>query len=140
MADSDRPRTILVLGAGEYQLAVFERLRAAGFRAVAVDRDPDAPGFAVADEHAIADVADLLAVLEVARAHDVSGVMSLNEFGVRSAAHATAALGLPGNTPETALAATDKGHMRERWQSEGVSNPPFRVAAAAGQARAAWRE
>jgi biotin carboxylase len=133
-------KSVLVLGAGRYYVRAIEEVRAAGYRAVVVDRDGDAPGLAIADAAHVVDLADPVAVLDVARAERVDGVLPLNDFGVRSAAHVASALGLRGLTPETAELACDKGLMRERWARDGLPGAAFRVAANADEARRAAAE
>ena len=80
-------KTLLMLGGSIYLVRTIEAVRDAGYRAVVVDRDPDAPGLAVADvSHAI-DMVDADAVLALAREERVDGVMPLTDFGVPTAAH-----------------------------------------------------
>lgn len=130
----------MVLGAGEYSLHVIGEVRAAGYRAVVVDRDASAPGLAVADAPHPVDFADAPALRRLASAERVAGVLALNDFGVRSAASVCAALGLRGLTPVTAELASDKGRMRRRWQRDGLAQPEFRIVHDAGEARRAAAE
>jgi biotin carboxylase len=130
-------KTVLVLGGGSYYVRAIERVRAAGYRTVVVDRDAAAPGLAIADAAHAVDLADPDAVLGVARRHGVDAVLPLNDFGVRSAARVADELGLRGLTPESAELACDKGLMRERWARDGLPGPPFRVATTWEQAEVA---
>lgn len=133
-------RSVLVLGAGLYHLPAIEQVRAAGFRAVVVDRNPAAPGLAMADASHVVDVADRAAVIDAARAERIAGVLPLNDAGVPTAAAVSAALGLPGLTPETAEVACDKGLMRRRWARDGLAQPAFRIVRDAQEAGRAAEE
>lgn len=130
--------TLLVLGAGAYYARVIRQLRDAGIRTVAVDRDPAAPGLALADAGHAVDLSDADAVLALIEREPVDGVLPLNDFGVPTAARVAGHLGAPGLTAETAAIANDKGLMRERWDEHGLPNAAFRVATdRAGAERAA---
>ncbi len=120
-------KSLLLLGAGIYYVRAIEEVKAAGYRTVVVDRDPGAPGLAIADAPHAIDLSDPDAVLTVAASEHVDAVLPLNDFGVRSAARVADALGLRGLTPRTAELACDKGLMRERWRLDGLSQPCFRV-------------
>lgn len=133
-------KTILVLGAGFYNRRVFAQIREIGFRVVAADRNPDAPGFAFVDQAEAVDITNPEGILEVARRHRVDGVMPINDFGVPTAAFVTQALGLPGVTPETAEAATDKGVMRDHWKRAGLAIPRYRVIRSLEEAKTAVAE
>ena len=70
-------RRLLVLGAGPAQLGLLQAARARGdLEVIAVDRDPQAPGFALADERAVLSSEDEEAVDRLARARDVDGIVS----------------------------------------------------------------
>ncbi len=133
-------KSLLVLGAGEYSLHVIDEVRAAGYRAVVADRDPSAPGLAVADAPYPTDFADAAALCRLAAAERVDGVLALNEFGVGSAGAVNAALGLRGTTPATARLARDKARMRGRWSRDGLAQPEFRVVTSAEEAGRAAAE
>jgi biotin carboxylase len=133
-------KSLLVLGGGTYYLRALEAIRDAGYRTVVVDRDPAAPGLAIADVGRAIDMVDAPAVLALARAERVDGVMPLNDFGVPTAAHVAHALGLRGLSPRTAELACDKGLMREQWERDGLANAAFRVVVSPDEARAACAE
>ena len=70
-------RRLLVLGAGPAQLGLLEAARARGdLEVIAVDRDPQAVGFALVDERAVLSTEDEEAVDRHARATDVDGHVS----------------------------------------------------------------
>ena len=122
-------KRILILGANRFYLRVMELLRAGGFDVLAVDRDPSAPGRNVADAFAAIDIIDHDAVLAWASAMAIDGVMAVNDFGVRTASHVAAALGLVGLSRDAAERANDKGLMRDCWRDAGLPIPAYQVVA-----------
>jgi biotin carboxylase len=71
-------KTVLFVGAGRHQRRAILRAKELGLRVVAVDRNPDAPGLAAADAGEAVDFTDVAAVTEVARRHDVDGVLTVS--------------------------------------------------------------
>jgi biotin carboxylase len=118
--------TVLFLGASVSQVAAIQRVREAGHEVVAVDSDPDAVGFAVADFAEAVDFVDLDRVIDVARRYRVGGVIAVStDRAVPIAAAVAEHLGLPGIGVETARVMTDKAAMRVRLREHGISQPLF---------------
>jgi biotin carboxylase len=119
-----RPR-LLVLGAGAAQLGLLEAARARGLHVVAVDRDPQAQGFALADERAVISSEDEPAVERLARARGVDGLISPGaDWPVAVAARVAERLSLPHPVDAaTAVLATSKARQRERLAVAGVPQP-----------------
>jgi biotin carboxylase len=119
-------RTVLFVGAGRHQRRALGRVKELGARVVAVDRNPDAPGFEHADAAEVVDFADIAAVAEVGSHHSVEGVMTFAaDRAVPVVAGVAAALGLPGIGTETAHMMTNKIAMRRRLADAGVPQPRF---------------
>jgi biotin carboxylase len=115
---------LLVIGAGEAQVAGIHRARAMGLAVVAVDANPAAPGLAVAQHSLVADIKDAGTIIGLARAHRVAGVCAFSvEAAVRSVAAVAEALRLPGPSVTAARNATDKQRMRECWTAAGLASP-----------------
>jgi biotin carboxylase len=132
------PGTILFVGAGRHQRRAIERVRDLGSRVVAVDRNADAPGLALADEAEVVDFSDAAAVTEVGRRHDVEGVMTVaSDRAVPVVAAVAEALGLPGIGGDTAHVMTHKVAMRRRLAEHGVPQPRFAAVRTHAEARAA---
>lgn len=123
-----RPR-LLVLGAGPAQLGLLAAARDLGVSAIAVDRNPDAPGFALAAKRALVSVEDEPAVDRLARAEDVDGLISPGaDWPVGIAARVAERLRLPHPiSPATAVLAITKTRQRERLAAAGVPQPRSRV-------------
>jgi biotin carboxylase len=119
-------RSVLFVGAGRHQRRAIERARALGLRVVAVDRNADAPGLAVADAAETVDFRDVDAVTDAARRHDVDGVLTVSaDRAVPVVAAVAEAMGLPGIGNDTAHAMTHKIAMRRRLADAGVPQPRF---------------
>jgi len=117
----------------------MRRVQSAGHRVVAVDGDPAAVGFAVADEWACIDFgADVDAVAEFAARASVSGVLAIStDRAVPVAAELAERLGLAGPGRETARAMTDKAVMRATLERHGLAQPRFAVVGEDADLRAA---
>jgi biotin carboxylase len=133
-------RRILVLGAGLYNGPVLTQLKRAGFHVLAIDRDPKAPGAALADEFMPIDISDREAVSAWAAKQGLDGIMPINDYGTRTAAFVAAKLGLPGITEAAADASCDKGRMRDAWAAAKLPVPGYRVVATVGDVTSAAAE
>src|SRR5207237_199294 len=69
-------KRLLVLGAGSAQLGLLEAAQQRGIYVIAVDRDPAAPGFRLADRRAIVSAEDEPAIDRLAGAGRVAGVIA----------------------------------------------------------------
>ncbi len=117
---------MLFVGAGRHQRRALARLKELGARVVAVDRNPDAPGFGTADVGEAVDFGNVGAVTEVGRRHGVRGVMTFAaDRAVPVVAGVAEALGLPGIGTEAAHVMTNKIAMRRRLADAGVPQPRF---------------
>jgi biotin carboxylase len=118
-----RRARLLVLGAGPAQLGLLEA--AAGrsdLDVVAVDRDPQAPGFVFAGERAVLSTEDEQGVERLARAREIDGLVSPGaDWPVGVAARVAERLGLPHPVDAaTAAAATSKARQRDLFAAHGV--------------------
>lgn len=117
-------KKLLVIGAGEAQLAGIRRARELGCAVVAVDANPAAPGLKLADRALVADIKDPAPILAQARAERIDGVCAFSvEAAVRTVAAVAGALRLPGPSVDAAINATDKRRMRELWAAAGLPSP-----------------
>ncbi|MGN6429409.1 MAG: hypothetical protein ACTHNB_01600 [Gaiellaceae bacterium] len=113
---------LLVLGAGRQQLGLLRAARQRGVVVVAVDRDPAAPGFALADRRALISFEDEPALHRLAEAERISGVISpANDWSVGIAARVAHRLGLSHPLdPRAAALAASWLRQRERFAEAGV--------------------
>jgi len=126
---AERPRSqparLLVLGAGAAQVGLLEAAAARDVTVIAADRDPLAPGFALADERAVISSEDEEDVERLARARAVDGLISPGaDWPVGIASRVAERLGLPHPIDgATAVLATTKTRQRERFAAAGVLQP-----------------
>ncbi len=126
---AQRGSRLLVLGAGPAQLGLLAAARARGLFVIAVDRDPAAPGFRLADRRAIISAEDDLGIERLALAEDVDGVIAPGiDWPVAIAARVAVRLGVSHPIdPQTAVLSTSKLRQRERFAERGVPQPAFAV-------------
>jgi biotin carboxylase len=125
--DSGRKR-LLVLGAGPAQLGLLEEAQARGLFTIVVDRDPGAPGFAVADRRAIISTEDERGIERLAQAERIDGVIAPGiDWPVGIAARVAARVGiLHPLEPDVAGLAVSKTRQRERFDETGIPQPRWR--------------
>lgn len=123
-ARAGQPR-LLVLGAGPAQLGLLEAARARDLWVAAVDRDPAAPGFPLADRRCILSTEDEPSIERLAGALHVDGIVAPGtDWPVAVAARIAERAGLPHPiSPAVAVAATSKLRQRERLAAAGVPQP-----------------
>lgn len=133
-------KTVLFVGAGRNQRRAIERVRELGIRVVAVDRNAQAPGLALADAGEAVDFSDVDAVADAGRRHAVDGVMTIAaDSAVPIVARAAELLELPGIGSAAAHFATNKIAMRREFAEHGVPQPRFAAVRTLAEAHAAAR-
>jgi biotin carboxylase len=115
-------KKLLVLGAGRQQLGLLQAANERGLVVVAVDRDPSAPGFRLADRRALISFEDEPALHRLAEAERIDGVISpANDWSVGIAARVAHRLALPHPLdPKTAALAASWLRQRERFAEAGI--------------------
>ena len=119
-----------MLGAGPAQLGLLEAARARhDLEVIALDRDPAAPGFAVADRRAIISTEDERGIQRLAEAERVDGIVAPGiDWPVAIAARVAEKIGIGHPlTPATAVLATSKARQRERLAAAGVPQPAWHL-------------
>jgi biotin carboxylase len=110
-----KPR-LLILGGNRYNLQCIQAATDAGFVTFVADRNPAAPGLAVACKGLPIDFFDCERLLPVLAANGgIDGVVSMAEAGVRVAAEISRRLGLPSIGVAAAENVTSKVAMRRAW-------------------------
>ena len=106
-------KKILVIGAGFLQKFVIQRAKALGYHTLAVDANPDAEGFAYADEYRVVNIVDQEACLAYAREKQIDGVLTAaTDYGVLTASYIAQEMGLPGIPYEAAKRIKNKYQTR----------------------------
>ena len=134
-------RSILILGAGIYQVPLIRRAQARGYRAVVASIPGNYPGFALADRVYYTDTTDKEAILKIAEAEQVCAVTTTGtDVAVGSIGYVCRRLGLAGIGEEAARLLTDKALMKQAFVSGGVTTSAFRRVTSLAEARAAAGE
>jgi biotin carboxylase len=119
-------KRILIIGAGFLQRFVIRKAKELGYYTLAVDGNPNAVGFADADEYAVIDIVDQRACLIYARAHKVDGVLTAaTDYGVLSASYVAKEMNLPGISYEAALRIKDKYAVWKCLHEAGADEAGF---------------
>jgi biotin carboxylase len=134
-------RTVLFVGAGRHQRRAILQAKARGLRVVAVDRNPDAPGFKEADVGRMVDFADAAAVIKATSRFRLDGVLTVSaDRAVPVVAAVAEARGLPGIGTATAHLMTHKIAMRRQLAEAGVPQPRFAAVRTLSETRRAAAE
>lgn len=124
------PRVVLLASPATYRSGAFlAAARRLGLEAVQATDTPEVLaerwGMPLALDFARPEAA-VAALAAYAEQHPIDAVLALDDSATMLAARAAAALGLPHNDPDAALAARDKWVMRQALRRGGVPVPEFR--------------
>ncbi len=119
---------LVTLAAGPSQVPLIRRAQEMGFAVLAVDKDPKAVGFALADVRIVRSTHDangiLAALLPRRSEYRIRGILTKSSGQpVLSAAHLARTLELPGLDPELVEAASSKPGLLELARSAGLATP-----------------
>lgn len=134
---------LAVLGGNDLAIPSIERMRARGYRVLVVDGNAEAPARGLGEAFVHVNFSDVPATVAALANQPLSGILPINDFGVRAASAVAASRGLPGNSPKAAYAATNKKAMREAWAMAGLPQPRFAaigIDALLSGERPAWNE
>lgn len=117
-------KKIMVLAAGLLQIDVIEKAKSMGYYVLAVDGNPKAPGFNVADKAICADIVNEETMLKIARDEHVNGVIHpCSEVSMAVMGRINDELGLSGISREQAICATNKHLMRKAFEKGNAPSP-----------------
>lgn len=116
---------LLVYGAGSNQIPVIEAGRRRGWRVVAVDRDPKAPGSALADRFVCASLRDHEAIVHAVESEDLRGVVArvTDAVAIESSRRLSALRGLASPCKSLVAAATSKRALGALCERAGLRTP-----------------
>ncbi|HGP3673874.1 TPA: ATP-grasp domain-containing protein [Bacillus pacificus] len=119
-------KKIMILGASVLQLPAILTAKEMGLYVIAVDMDKNAIGFKYSDVSEVISTIDVSGVIEVAKKHNINGVMTLaSDMPMKTVAAVAKELKIVGVSTETALKATNKAFMRESLAEHDVPIPLF---------------
>ena len=133
-------KTLMILGAGVYQVPLIQKAKQLGLRTVAVSIPGIFPGFAYADEVCLIDTRDGDAVLRAAERFRIDGIVTTGtDVAVRTIGAVCRAMGLPGISAEAARIVTDKAEMKAAFKGT-VRSSDFELVRSLAEAEAAARK
>lgn len=117
-------KKIMVLAAGLLQIDVIEKAKSMGYYVLAVDGNPKAPGFNIADKAICADIVNEETMLKIARDEHVDGVIHpCSEVSMAVMGRINDELGLSGISREQTICATNKHLMRKAFEKGNAPSP-----------------
>jgi biotin carboxylase len=133
-------KTLLIVSGGVQAVHGIRRAKELGYRVVVSDLNPEAPGFAVADDHFIASTYDVEQTAKAAADYHfgvrrIDGVITIGCDVPLTVATVADRLGLVGIPLEAARLAQDKLAMKRRFAECGVPVPWFSPVSDAEQLR-----
>lgn len=121
-------KKIMILGASELQVPAIECCKKLGFESLAVDYDPNAAGFEIADKVYVVSTLDYEKVLEVATEEKIDGILTIcSDRPMTVVARVGEKLGLNTISYDTSIKATNKAKMRMALKENNVPIPEFAV-------------
>jgi len=128
LLDAMRNDSIICLAAGVSQLPLIKAAKEAGYVVIAVDRNPEAPGFSLADIKIIESTYDtenvLNALHSIEKQHHFCGLVARTSGpALNTAATIAEEFHLPGLSREIVPLATEKSKLREFCASHGILMP-----------------
>ncbi len=121
-------KTVMVLGAGQFQLAGIQSLADRGLQVITVDNVPGNAGHRLADRSLNISTTDIPALVDAARRHEIDAAVTFaSDRAVHAVAAICGALGLPGPSVAAARKLCDKAEARLMQRTAGLPHPDFRV-------------
>lgn len=134
-------KKLLILGAGFGQMPAILAAKEMGIEAIVADMNPAAVGAPVADHFYEVNTIDKEAVLEIAKKHNINGLMTMqSDIAVPTVGFVNDALGLNGVSLEVANFCSNKTETRKRLDGKTTAQPAFRVTTTLQEAEAAVGE
>jgi biotin carboxylase len=122
-------KTLWMVSGGFEAIPGIIEAKKLGLNVVVSDGNPSAPGFAYADHSVVADTYNIEQTLDCVKDYcrkgKVDGVISVASDVPLTVATIANEFGLPGISIETALLASNKLKMKQRFLERGISTPWF---------------
>lgn len=130
--------TLLIVSGGIEAIPGIQKAKELGVHVVVSDGNPEAPGFAWADDHLLASTYDIEQTVKAAKKYHrtkrpIDGVICIAADVPHTVAGVAERLKLPGISRESAHLATDKLAMKEAFARHGVPIPWFSEVQSADQ-------
>ena len=118
-------KKILILGAGEWQVAYIKKAKELGLYVYATDWSENPVGKVFADEFKTIDVQNKEKSLDYALENNIDAIFTNSDVAVQTAAYIAEKMSLPCYSTKQAEIATNKYEMRKALQSIGLPTPKF---------------
>lgn len=133
--------TLMILGAGIYQVPLIKKAKELGFGTIVASIPGPYPGFSLADEALYLDTTDAEGILKAAKEKGICGICTTGtDVAVRSIGLVNDELGLAGISGAAATILTDKSLMKKAFAGAGVRTAAFRKVITLEEARKAFLE
>lgn len=121
-------KTLMIMGAGIYQVPLIKTAKRMGIHTIAVSIPGNYPGFSLADEVCYENTVDYEAVLRVAKEKKIDGIVTAGtDVAVITIGKVCDELGLKGLSFEAAQIASDKLGMKKKYEEYQVRTARFRL-------------
>ena len=121
-------KKILILGAGEGQIPLIHRAKETGWHTIVVSPKGDYPGFELADEIAYCNIADIDAVVDLAKTLQVQAIATdQTDIPVMAIQRVAKEMGVPAIRCVDINNFRYKSRMRDLCQSAGIKTIPYLV-------------
>lgn len=121
-------KKIIIVGAGFGQVPAIIKAKELGLYVIAVDKNELATGMSLADKSYPIDVIDKEAVLEIAKFHQIDGIITMqSDLPVPTIGFVNDKLGLNGVNFKTANYCSNKIETRQRLNLYNCQQPRFEI-------------
>ncbi|WP_460283975.1 ATP-grasp domain-containing protein [Clostridium botulinum] len=118
-------KTLLIIGAGQFQVPIIKRARQLGYKTIVTDYDCNAKGFEYADIALTISTLDKEKTLEVIKDYKVDGVLTTSDLPVRTVAYVCEKLNLASIPYKAAIICTNKFLLRECMRENNIATPRY---------------
>lgn len=118
-------RSIMIIGAGEGQVPLIKAALRENCHTIVCDRNPNAPGVALADDFLPVSTKDRDGLLAAAKKKNIDGVIANSDYAMGSVAYIAQNMGLVGNPEESVAVFSSKSRFRELQKRIGLFAPGF---------------
>lgn len=118
----------MIVGAGFGQLPAIKKAKELNYRVIAIDKNPNALGFPLADVALPIDILDCKGALEVAQKYEIDGIMTMqSDLPMPTIGAIIDKMGLSGVGLEVAENCSNKIKTRKLFAKKNVPQPEFRI-------------
>ncbi len=116
-------KTIMIVGAGKTQVPLIKAAKKGGYHTIVCDKDPAAPGVALADEFVGVSTKDRDGLYRTAREKKIDGIVANSEYAMCDVSAISSELGLVGNPEDSIAILSSKTRFRELQERAGLFAP-----------------